>query len=74
MGTLNIMGKEGDVKLEWDPDNEQEVEVAERAFKENIKKDFKAFRMYGNGKKGESLTKFDKTAEKILFVPPIVGG
>lgn len=71
---MSVIGKEGDTKLEWDPDNSKEVEAAKKSFEENKKKGFKAFRMYDDGKKGEQLDKFDPYAEKILFVPPIVGG
>lgn len=71
---MSILNELGDVKIEWDPDNAKEVEVAEKAFKENTKKGFKAFRMYDDGKKGEPIDKFDPYAEKILFVPPMAGG
>jgi len=74
MGTLSIMGEQGDVKVEWNPDNKKEVEVARKAFDENTKRGFKAFRMYDDGKKGEQLDKFDKYAEKILFIVPVMGG
>jgi hypothetical protein len=68
------MGKEGDIKVEWNPDNKKEVGAARKAFEENIKKYFKAFRMYDDDKKGEPLEKFDMYAERILFVPLLVGG
>lgn len=74
MGELRILGEKGDVKIEWDPDNDSEVEVAEKFFKENVKKGFKPFRMYDAGKQGAPLEKFDKYAEKILFLPPLGGG
>ena len=74
MGTMAIMGVEGDVKVEWNPDNKQEVASAEKIFDENIKKGFKAFRMYDGGKRGDPLTTFDKYAEKVLFVVPVRGG
>lgn len=74
MNQMSIMGKEGDVKVEWDPDVKDEVDIAKKAFDDNIKKGFKAFRQYDDGKKGEQLDKFDPTAEKILFVAPIKGG
>jgi hypothetical protein len=74
MGQLEIMGKEGDVKVEWNPDKKEEVEVAEKQFNDLTKKGFKAFRMYDGGKRGDELKKFDKWAEKILFVTLITGG
>lgn len=74
MGQMSIMGKEGDLKVEWNPDNKKEVEAAEKTFKEYTGKGFKAFRMYDEGRKGEQLDKFDKFAEKVLFVTPMAGG
>ncbi len=74
MGTLSIMGTEGDVKVEWNPESADEVEMAEKAFKENTKKGYKAFRMWDDGQQGSEIEKFDKFAEKILFVPAMRGG
>ncbi len=74
MGKMQIMGHEGDIKLEWDPDNKKEVELAEKTFKQNLDKGFLAYRVYDSGRKGESLEKFDKFAEKILFLTPLAGG
>jgi len=74
MGRMNIMGDKGDIRVEWDPDVEEEVKAAEKQFNELTKKKWMAFRMYDDGKKGERLEEFDKTAERILLVPPMVGG
>ena len=75
MGTLSIMDvKEGDIRVEWNPESDEEVEVAKKSYKDAIKKGYKAFRMFDSGKKGEQLDHFDATAEKILMVPPIMGG
>lgn len=74
MGTMSILGRKGDVKVEWNPDNKKEVEVAESAFKENKKRGFSAFRVYDDWRKGEQLRAFDAKAEKIIFVPPLAGG
>lgn len=74
MGRLSIMGRSGDVKVEWNPDNPDEVEVAREVFKENIKKGFKAFHFTRRDDKGEEVKEFDPGAERILFVPPMAGG
>ena len=72
--TLSAMGIAGDTKVEWNPDNEDEVKVAERTFSDLTKRGFKAFRVYDDGKKGQELEEFDKFAEKILLIPPMAGG
>ena len=74
MGTMAIMGKEGDLKVSWNPDNKKEVEAAEKQFADLKKQGFKPFRMYDDGKKGDELQKFDKWAEKNLFLTPMTGG
>jgi hypothetical protein len=74
-GVMEIMDvTAGDIKVEWNPDQKDEVDAAKKQFKELQGKGFKAFRIYDGGKKGEELDSFDKYAERILFVPPIVGG
>lgn len=74
MGKLNILDKTGDIKLEWNPEVEEEVEAAKKTFDDYKKMGFKAFRQYDEGKRGEELKNFDQYAEKILFIPPLKGG
>ncbi|MFC2067447.1 hypothetical protein ACFLTP_00280 [Chloroflexota bacterium] len=75
MGELIIRGLlQDDVKLEWDPDIPDSVEIAEKAFKKNVEKGLKAFRVWDNDKKGKSITEFDKYAERILIVTLACGG
>lgn len=71
---MAIMDGSGDIKIEWNPDNKEESEVAENAFKELFNKSWLAFRMYDGGKRGEQMSKFDKFAERIILVPPLAGG
>ena len=74
MGELIIRGPQGDVKVKWDPDIPDEVEIAEKAFEENKEKGFKPFRVWDNDRKGEMIDKFDKYAERILLFTPMAGG
>lgn len=73
MGELKTLGKFGDLKMSWNPDNEDEVNVVEAAFTEKIKQGWSAFREKF-GSKGERIKKFDPKAERIILVPPIAGG
>lgn len=66
--------KEGDVKLQWDPNDSDEVAAAELTFNKLKKKGYAFFKMNFGGKKGEKITKFDKTIESILGIPQTVGG
>ena len=74
MGTMSTMGRKGDVRVSWDPDNSVETEVARKTFAENVKKGFAAFKMTAGGKKGTQIKEFDAFAESILFIPPVQGG
>ena len=74
MGQLNIMSSDGDTKVIWDKDNEDEVEAAEEQFDTLINKGFRAYKV---GKKGEAtkeIKKFDPKLGKIILVPIIDGG
>jgi len=71
---MSILGEEGDVRVEWDPDKKDEMKQAERTFEEMTKKGYHAFEMCEDGNKGEQMDKFDKQAKRILLVPPMAGG
>ena len=75
MGEISILSaNEGDLKIVWDKNNEIEVEMAEKQFNDAMKKKFAAFSVKAKGKKDVKITEFDPDAEKIILVPPIVGG
>ena len=74
MGEMSVMGKEGDTKVIWDPDNEDEVATAERSYNDLIKKRFKAFSVKARGQKGEQMDEWDPDEGKIIMVPRMAGG
>lgn len=75
MGSLAILGRTGDVKVEWDADVDDEVSIAKKAFQENKKKGYSAFRVHGKDwRKGEQLKEFDPDAERIVMIPAMQGG
>lgn len=71
---MAILGKEGDTKIIWDPDNRDEVSNAERTFDDLKKKGFTAYAVKSTGEKADKLTKFDAKEGKIIMVPRMVGG
>ena len=75
-GFMAKMGEEGDTKVMWDKDNPAEVEAARVQFETLTKKHrYLAFRAEGKkGEKGEQIREFDPDAERIILVPPMVGG
>lgn len=75
MGALHVMDpKEGDLKLIWDSENEDEVELAKHQFDEAKEKGFLAFKAKKDGSKGKQIEKFDPESERIIMTPPIAGG
>lgn len=75
-GFMAKMGEEGDTKVMWDKDNAVEVEAAKAQFETLTKKHkYLAFKAEGkDGKKGEQIRTFDPDVERIILVPPMVGG
>lgn len=73
-GEMNTLGPKGDTKVEWDSENEDEVEVAMKQFNDAMKKDFTAYRVKKDGSKARKITKFDPDAERIILVPVVAGG
>lgn len=74
MGEMRVMGRKGDTKISWNPDNRTEVDEARKAFNAYKDKGFAAFKVSKRGAKGEQVRDFCPDAEEILFVPPIQGG
>lgn len=75
MGQMNILSTKGDSKQIWDPSKAAEVDVAEGVFNKLVnKKNYKAYHVGARGKKSNVMKKFDPDAEKMILVPPIIGG
>lgn len=74
MGEMRCLDKTGDLKVMWDPKNEDETEAAEAQFDSLVDKGYKAFSVKKDGEKGKQISKFDSDAGKIIMVPALVGG
>ena len=76
MGELRIIAAGyGDKKIQWNPQNEDEVEVAEMTFDKLVgEKGFKAFRVKKDGSKGTLIKKFSASIGMIIMVPQVAGG
>ncbi|MCW5848644.1 MAG: hypothetical protein KIT87_00910 [Anaerolineae bacterium] len=80
MSVLHLLSKQGDVRVEWDvqkaesgdPEALAAIAEAERILEEARQGGGTAFAVR-NGE-AEVLDKFDRTAEKIVVAPRIVGG
>jgi hypothetical protein len=74
MGELRVMGKEGDAKVIWNPENDDEVAAARRTFDDLRAKGHLAYSVREEGRKGEMIRAFDPNAGKIILAPPMAGG
>ena len=73
-GELAIMDHTGDTKIIWSRDNDDEIANAERTFKDLKKKGYAVFKVDKKGDKAEQVHEFDKSVERLIFVPALVGG
>jgi hypothetical protein len=71
---IHTLDRSGDTKLIWDRSNADEVAAARKMFDDLRAKQFTAYKTTDGGKKGDVITRFDETAERIIMVPRMVGG
>ena len=74
MGEMRVLASEGDQKIIWDSDNEDEVEVSKMTFDKLIAKKYKAFEVDKKGEPGKEIKKFKPKSGKLIMVPPVMGG
>lgn len=75
MGEMAIMDrKAGDLKIIWDPNKKDEVKAAKAQFDQLVGKGYMAYAVDAKGKKGEQVSEFDKTTEKLILAPAMRGG
>lgn len=74
LNTLSVLNADGDMKIEWDPQNADQVTAAKSTFKAMKDKGYAAFKLSATGGQGEQIRDFDATAQRIIMVPAIRGG
>jgi hypothetical protein len=74
MSEMSVLNRKGDSKILWSFDNADEVANAKRSFEDMTKKGFSAFRVKRDGSSSVRMDEFDPEAEKVVLVPPVVGG
>lgn len=71
---LSVIDASGDTKYIWDVENDDEVDAARDTFNQLKDKNYLAYTVAANGKKGELINRFDPELGKIIMIPPVVGG
>jgi hypothetical protein len=74
MGEMRVLASEGDHKIVWNPENDDEVEVAEMSFDQLKEKNYKAYSVDKQGEPLKEIKKFKPSAGKLIMVPPLAGG
>lgn len=72
--TLHVLDDTGDTRIEWNPANPDEVEIARKAFQTAKDKKMLTYRTRADGTAGEQIRTFDPAAERIIATRQIVGG
>jgi hypothetical protein len=76
MGTMRILDRSGDTAVTWELEDETTVRAAEELF-ERLKAESKMAFARPPGapaEEAERITRFDPSAEEIIWVRPIQGG
>ena len=73
-GEMLIMDHTGHTRTTWNPDDDDDADVARRVFDDLTGKGYSAFRVKGADDMGRRLTAFDKKAGSMILVPPLQGG
>jgi hypothetical protein len=74
MGEMAVLDRTGDSRLQWKKTDPDEIAAALARFNELKGKGYAAFKVDDTGRKGEQITAFDSTAERLILIPPMVGG
>jgi len=71
---MEILDSTGHTRITWDADKADEVTNARRTYDDLRAKGYRAFRVKKDGGEGEAMREFDPHAERMIMVPPLVGG
>lgn len=69
-----VMDRFGDTRHEFDVTDAAAVALAEERFRQLTGNGFRAAALSDDGGPGKLLNKFDKEAERTLFIPHLQGG
>jgi len=74
LNRMDVQDLSGHTSIKWNPDEDDEVEVARAAFDELRRKGYRAFLVGRFGRQGERMDTFDPEAAEIMMVPQQKGG
>lgn len=71
---MHVMDHTGDTRIEWDPNDADEVKMAKAAFDKAKKGKMLIYKTRRDGSRGEQIREFDPNAERIIATRQTVGG
>ncbi len=74
MGELRYLDSNGDQKVQWDPKNEDQTDIAKMTFDKLKAKGYQAYSVKKDGSKNKVISKFSSKAGMLIMVPGIAGG
>ena len=74
MGEMRVLASEGDQKVQWDPSNKEQTDVAEMTFDKLKEDNYKAYSVDKKGKPLKEIKKFNAKAGSLIMVPAVMGG
>ena len=64
-GMISVLNEEGDSRIEWDPDNEEETEAAEEMFDKTIEiEGMKAYELGKDGRDKSVRKRYDQCTKR----------
>lgn len=74
MGEMSILSSNGDDKIEWDANNEHEIEIARKKFSELKEEGYTFYELKTDGSQGKKVIEFDPKIESIIGIPTMIKG
>jgi len=74
MGELCYIDSSGDQKVQWDPKNDDQTDIARMTFDKLKAKGYQAYSVKKDGSKNKVISKFSPKAGMLIMVPAIGGG
>jgi hypothetical protein len=74
MHQMHVLDRTGHSTTSWDPDSEVEITIARETFDALRAKNYRIFRVKGDGELGVRMETFDPQAGEMIAVPQLQGG
>jgi hypothetical protein len=69
-----IIDENGDTRLQWNRSDAAQIAAARDRFAALKARGFLAYKVEAGGAQGEVLQDFDANEQRIIMVPPMIGG